>query len=316
MALIKIENESAWHKMRAQNIGASEVAALFGLSPWTTKWKLYMQKSGQLPPVNEKAWMSRGRHFEPAIASYAREEFDLPITKVEHYMTDDACPGLAASFDYAIVASLPLEPVEIKWAERYDGWEWTADELTLIPDYYMLQVQHQMACSGAEKGMLIAFVGGAVRYMTIPRSGPIIAAIREAVTTFWSNIQHKVEPPVDFLEDSETIMLLAKSRPLRTMDLPPHALGLFEIYLENQARAKEAEQLVDRSKAELVKMVLDNSGMGNDGQAVASCGFYTMKLSKVADSPGKLVTNDMVGQFVGARKGYLRVTVGDKKNAS
>ncbi len=311
MGIIVFNGPDDWHRLRAQNVGASDIAALFGYSPWTTEWKLYMEKSGQLPPGDEKKWMTRGRHFEPAIASYAREVFELDVVKVEHYWTDDHCAGLGASLDYTLQGDLGV-PVEIKWVENYEGWDWSGDELTTIPDYYLFQVQHQMACTGAPYGILIAFIAGAVKKMVIPRSDAIIGALRMRVTKFWEDITKKLEPKVDFLKDADTIFDIAKHRPLRTIELPAIAHALFETVIAEKAIAKAADEKVTAAEAELLKMVLD-AGIGNDGMAVAACGDYTMKLTKVADNPGKIVTGDMVGSVIGVRKGYLRTTIAKKK---
>lgn len=311
MAIIGFANREAWLQLRAHYVGASEIAALFDLSPWITRWKLYMAKTGRLPHQDEKQWMTTGRHFEPAIASYAREELEIDVQKVDHYWTDDQCPGSGASFDYTL-ADDQGAPVEIKWVERYDGWEWSGNELTVIPDYYLIQVQHQMACSGASYGVLIAFINGTVRSMRIPRSDGIIGAIRTQVTEFWNDVLAKKEPPVDFLKDASTIFDIAAHRPLRTIELDPLKRYIFERFITANETAKKAEKEADAAKAELIKLVLD-AGMGNGGQAVASCCDYTMKLTTVDANPGKIVTPQMVGEIIGSRKAFLRTTIGVKR---
>ena len=313
MSIIAFSDQAAWHELRAKYIGASEVAALFGYSPWTTKWKLYMAKTGQLPPQDEKKWMMRGRHFEQGIASYAREELGFEVLKVEHYWTDDACPGLGASLDYTLLSDHGV-PVEIKWVERYDGWEWNGEELTKIPDYYLLQVQHQMACTSAPRAIVIAFVAGMVRFMIVPRSEGIIGAIRTQVTQFWADVAAKNEPPVDWLDDADTIFDIASHRPLHSTELPQAAEHLFYTYLSKKEERKAADDAMTAAEAELMKMVMDApGGVGNDGKAIAFYGPYKMSLTRVADNPGKLVTPEMVGTTVGARKGHLRTTISQGK---
>lgn len=311
MAIVEFKNEEAWHRLRAQNVGASEVAALFGLSPWTTKWKLYMEKIGKLPLQKFENWVARGRHFEPAIASYAREELDLDLVKVNHYCTDDACTGMGASLDYTLASDQGV-PGEIKWVERFEGWDWTGAELTKIPDYYMIQVQQQMGCTGASRAVVVAFVAGEVRHMWVPRSEPIIGAIRTHVKEFWADVAANKEPPVDFLKDADAIFDIAKNWPMRTIELPTHAANLFSIYLSSKDLKKRAEEAQEAAEAELVKMVMD-AGIGNDGQAVASCADYSMKMTRVADNPGKIVTPQMVGEIIGARRGFMRTTISKKK---
>ena len=312
MAILNFNTPQEWHDIRARHIGASEVAALFGISPWLTKWKLYMQKSGKLQDTADNGSMRRGRHFEPAIASYAKEEFNLTMEKANAYATDSDCPGMGASLDYAMPVNSGLIPVEIKWVERHDGWAWEGDELTQAPDMYILQVQQQIACTNATSGLLIAFVGGTVRRMSIPRSDALIAEIRKQIAAFWDDVKNGREPEVDFARDASTIFGLAANQPLRTIDLPPQSIALFETYLSATEEAKAADQRADAAKAELVKMVLD-AGVGNDGKAVARHGDFKMQMTRVADNPGKEVTPEMVGTIINARKGYLKTTISKAK---
>lgn len=312
MAVLNFKNEDEWHNIRAEHVGASEVAALFGISPWLTKWKLYMQKSGGLLRSADNSSMRRGRHFEPAIASYAKEEFGLIMEKVTSYATDDVCSGMGASLDYAVALPSGIAPVEIKWVERHEGWAWESDDLTQAPDMYVLQVQQQIACTNAPYGLLIAFVGGTVRRMTIPRSDVLIAEIRNQITKFWDDVRLDRKPPVDYMLDADAIFSLARNQPLRTIDLPPTSLLLFENYLKASEEAKNADARAEAAKAELVKMVVD-AGVGNDGKAVAACGQYKLQLTKIADNPGKEVTPDMVGTIINARKGYLKTTISKAK---
>ena len=48
MAIIPVRDESHWHELRASSIGGSDVAALLGISPYKSKWQLWMEKSGKL----------------------------------------------------------------------------------------------------------------------------------------------------------------------------------------------------------------------------------------------------------------------------
>ena len=70
----------AWLASRTTAIGASEVAGLFvdasgeSLSPYTTPFKLWAEKTGQLPPAEVNAeWIHWGNLLEPAIAARYQE---------------------------------------------------------------------------------------------------------------------------------------------------------------------------------------------------------------------------------------------------
>ena len=50
MAIIQVRDQKHWHELHSQHIGGSDVAALFGLSPYSSRWQLWMEKAGKLPP--------------------------------------------------------------------------------------------------------------------------------------------------------------------------------------------------------------------------------------------------------------------------
>lgn len=304
MSSLPVQDDASWRALRAKHIGASEIGALFGLSPWLTRWQLYMLKTGKLPDVFETKSMTQGKHFEPAVAAYAQEKFNIQLRKVHRYLTDDTTPGMGASLDYEEYGDGSLTPTELKFSLFGDGWDWESDELTAIPDVYMLQVQHQIACADAARGQLIAFTGGDLKRMLIPRNERLVAAIREAVAAFWDDVRASREPPVDFAADAEAVSRLAYLRKLRTLTMTPDKAVLFEAWDECKRLATHYETQAEAKRAEILKAVVD-AGEGNDEGVKVTCGNWRVGISKVADSLGKLVSPEMVGTYVGARRGYL-----------
>lgn len=304
MPNLTYDTEAEWKAIRAKHVGASEVSALFGLSPWLTRWQLYHLKRGTLPDVLENTSMTQGKFFEPAIAAYAQEKFSITLRKVRRYLSHDSVPGMGASLDYEEYGDGTLIPTEMKWSLYGDGWDWEGEELTAIPDAYMMQVQHQMACAGAERGQLIAFTGGDLKRMLIPRSERMVSAIEDAVRTFWADVTAAHEPPVDFSVDAEAIGRLAYATKLRPLTMGPEDARLFEAWDAARTMASQAEERAKAARAEVLKRVID-AGAGNDTAVKVVCGDWRMSVSKVAENLGKEITPEMLGTRMGARKGYL-----------
>ena len=61
------EERTAWLNERRKGIGGSDVAAIIGLSPWTTPLDIYEQKLGIALPSEETEAMYWGTALEPAI---------------------------------------------------------------------------------------------------------------------------------------------------------------------------------------------------------------------------------------------------------
>lgn len=311
MTSLTYNSPQEWHAIRAKHVGSSEVSALFGLHPFgLTRWQLWHHKRGTLPHDVDNTSVRQGQHFEPAIASYAQEKFGIRLRKVHRYLSADDCPGLGASIDYEeFGVGLGLIPTELKWSVWGDGWDYTGDDLTACPDAYLLQVQAQLACSGAPHGQLLAFTGGDLRRMVIPRSEKLIAGIHAETTAFWKSIEDGKEAPCDFAKDGDAIAELAYRTPMRTITVADDQSHLFGEYEGARLNRLAWEKTEKAAKGAAIKAILDAGPIGNDDKAVAVCGKWEMKLTKVADSPGKEITADMVGRRIGEKAGHLRITV-------
>ena len=87
MTIITVRDEAHWHTLRAMHLGGSDVAALFGLSPYTSKWQLWMEKAGKLAPEDLSGNMAvqAGKFLEAGIANWAASKWGMTISKVEEY---------------------------------------------------------------------------------------------------------------------------------------------------------------------------------------------------------------------------------------
>lgn len=310
MGALSVRDQTHWHELRSQHIGASEVAALFDMSPFTTLWQLWMEKSGKLPPedLSGNKSVQAGTFLESGIANWAAHRWDMKIEKVVDYYTADDCPGMGASLDFQTNGG---HPVEIKWSAHGDGWEYEGDTITCAPDNYVLQVLHQMACTDAEYGWLIALIRNEPRRMKVPRSEDVISKIKSHVTKFWDSVSCGAEPPVDFDKDGEAVVRLLDFVPISDVMLGTEHAHLFQKYLDNAKVEKEAKANKEAAKTELLALCVEEMKKMNTSQdrAVAKCGDHKLSISTVKASVGTEITAEMIGNFYGARSGYKKVTV-------
>jgi putative phage-type endonuclease len=310
MGAISVRDQTHWHELRSQHIGASDVAALFDMSPFTTLWQLWMEKSGKLPPedLSDNKSVQAGTFLESGIANWAAHRWDMKIEKVVDYYTADDCPGMGASLDFQTDGG---HPVEIKWSAHGDGWEYEGDTITCAPDNYVLQVLHQMACTDAEYGWLIALIRNEPRRMKVPRSEEIISKIKSEIRIFWESVRAGEEPPVDFDKDGDAVVRLLDFVPMSEVTLTTEHAHLFQTYLENAAVEKEAKAKKDAAKTELLTLSIEEMKKMNTSQdkAVVKCGDHKLSISTVKASVGTEITAEMIGNFYGARSGYKKVTV-------
>src|SRR5690349_8562125 len=63
-----------WHALRAGGIGGSEIAAVVGLSKWTSAFELWHRKRGAIGQQAQNEAMEWGSRLEPVIAAKFAEE--------------------------------------------------------------------------------------------------------------------------------------------------------------------------------------------------------------------------------------------------
>lgn len=313
MAIITVRDDAHWHELRAQHIGGSDIAALFGLSSFSTKWQLWMEKSGKLPPedISGNKAVQAGTFLEAGIANWAAHRWDMKISKVHEYHTADDVRGMGATLDYATSDGIP---VEIKWNSGFgDGWEYESDTITKAPENYLLQVQHQMACfhGNAPYAWLIVLLHNEPRRMKIPRHETVIEAIKQEVTSFWISVDQGIEPPIDFNLDAEAIDRLLEVTPLTDITLDEENNDLFVKYIDASAAEKRAEKEKKEARAELLMRAQARMEGANTPleKAIVRCGDHKMSISTVAPNTGTEVTAEMVGTRINTRKGYQTVRI-------
>lgn len=235
MGAIAVADEATWLSLREANVGGSEVASLFYrwqhpdgteaihhlydippkgsillgcLSPHKTGYRLWQEKAGRLMPDNLSGVerVQAGTYLEPALAEWAGNKWDWKLRKVRRYCTHEGVKGWGASLDYE-VHEKGLPPVEFKNVDGLmfrDNWVAEGEEILMPPLHYVLQLQHQIGAVGAERGWIVACVGGnQLLRGSIERHDGTQAKIAEAIEHFWRGVESGVEP--SWLADYETV---------------------------------------------------------------------------------------------------------------
>ena len=231
-------------KERINWIGASESAALFGVSPYTTKFELWHQKCGNIENefLDDNDRIMAGRFLEPSIAAWAEVKWDWPIVPVPDYRPSLDVARMGCSLDFETAQG--MEPVEIKNVDNLifrNDWSHDGDIITDAPMHILVQIQHQLACqlkgrmTTAKRSWLIVCVGGNKLYrMEVPRHAAMIDRIEREVEEFWASIEAQDAPDPNFDMDSEAIALLYKGNGIEMIDLRGNdrARDLAAIYLD------------------------------------------------------------------------------------
>ncbi len=322
MASEPIRDDDHWKTLRSKHVGSSDVACLLGLSKRKTAWSLWMEKANLMPSLDLDAisHIRNGKQFEPAIAAIGADTFGVKIRKVRRYITADDCPDLGVTEDYEEVAT-GYPPVEIKWSVVGIGWEYDGLNVTTAPDEYLIQVQAQLACSpGAPYARLWGFINGEVRQMIIEPRPAIIDAIKRTAKEFMDSVRSKIEPPVDFNLDGDALGRLSLIRNIESIDWSDDEEGgtLAAMYFLASADAKSATAAQDYARNKLLKRIIDHCKDAEKDNKKVQVLLPKAKISiaTVAADPGTVIDESMVGNVIGVRQGYRRMTIKPKKESA
>lgn len=297
-------NRESWLELRAANINSTEVSALFDMNPYMSAYELGLLKSGKIEDsFEETERMTWGLRLQDAIAKGVAEDLGWKIRKLNAYYTlPDIRMG--SSFDFEVIANDELGTglMEIK---NVDGFiykrNWKEDE---APAHIELQVQHQMEVADKDWCLIVALVGGnTVKTIMRKRDRKVGEVLRKKVEQFWGNLDKDVLPPVNFLNDSEFVIDLHQDSTEEVFD----ATGdekidtLVRRYNHADHEVKFWTREKDSIKAEFLLLV------GPVGKVVGK--GFTVNTTRTKDSEGTLVTPEMVGTYVGGRKGYRQFKI-------
>ncbi len=141
-------------------VGGSDVAAIFGVSPWTTPRELWLIKKGRMkPPKKSNAnQLEMGHLLEPIAAHwYAKKTGNIVTVDTNLYQHADH-PYALANFDRRFTRASDGEPgiLECKSCTFHKADEW-ADGA--IPLYYELQLRFYLAVADVNIGSFSAVWG-------------------------------------------------------------------------------------------------------------------------------------------------------------
>lgn len=241
---------------RRQWIGGSDAAAILGLSPWATPMDIYLDKRGEVEPdVNPSEAAEIGDRMEPMLVEWARDRIDPDAALERDQRFSDGI------FTAQLDGWLPEHgvPIEAKTAGlkspmfRPDDSGWGDDGTDQIPVHYLCQVNLQLMVSGAERAVVMAFLGGGVgpRMYEIPRHERLIREIRSRCERFWHEHVLKGVPP-------EGMPTLDVSK--RRLREPEKITTIPEEVGQQLARIKEQKKLIADAEKLAMQDVLGHLG--------------------------------------------------------
>lgn len=252
-AIAKIDDRAAWLERRRKTVGASEVSALLGLSPWESPYSLWAKKTGRVVDDGEETeWQEWGNRIEPLICDKYAEETGRKVIDHGRFAIrySENMPGLSATLDREVIAfdGRGNGCMDAKNVNAFKASEWDDGP----PLLYQVQLQAQMEVTGYTWGSLAVLIGGnTFRWADVERNEAFIAVMRRKVAEFMELVRTDTPPPVD--GSPSTAEVLRKLYPKdsgETVALPGDAEGwTSEVEMcDREIKQYEARRMEARNK--------------------------------------------------------------------
>jgi len=260
---------------RQKFLGGSDVAAIFGVSPWRTPLDLYLDKitpraeQPVLDPEKQKFFARRKRQ-EPVIAEMLADEYGIEVTRLSmdenpNRYLDAEHQFLAAEIDFEFLmsqavrehfheradfAAIPdgtLLNGEIKAIHPFKASEWGEQGSEEVPIHYAAQVMHGLGVTRRPAALVAALFGlDNLVCFPIMADPQTISAMREKAIAFWTeNVVPRVPPAPVSVEDVKRMYAGFNGRPVELSD---EAYGALQKLEGLRATAKQLE--FDRAELE------------------------------------------------------------------
>lgn len=280
------KTEQEWLEMRTKDITSTDVAALFGVSPYTTLFELWhRKKEGSVVGLAVNDRMKWGTRLQDSIAQGIAEDQGWEIRKMGEYIRLPEL-GMGSSFDFqlslltdtldgrpALEKKGILEVKNVDGLAFRDGWIVDGENVE-APPHIELQVQHQLAVSGSEFAYIGALVGGNKVVLIRREPDPVVtASIYKEVKEFWRSLLLDKPPEPDFTKDAEFIAkLYGYAEPGKLFDARGNDMVnlLMGQYRAAQADEKTAGEKKDSIKAQILVMVGDSEKVLFDGGSISA----------------------------------------------
>jgi putative phage-type endonuclease len=245
----------AWLAWRAEGVGASDVAGILGISPYTSSWRIWAEKVGLLPPEEpgEVAEQLEAGHFmELAVGPWFGHRTGMHVAGEQLMLEHPEWPVARCTLDGLVfdgplevadtrtALTLALGGLEIKHEAFGKRWEH-------IPAHYQCQGFWQMYVAGLERVWFAVLQGRSLRIHELVRDEAEIAWIVGQVETWWhDHVVGETPPPVDGSDATREALaaVYPESDPELVVDLGDDDRALLVEFVDAKAVKKAA---VDRA---------------------------------------------------------------------
>ena len=245
-----------WLKWRKKGLGGSDIAAILGISKWSSAIDIWLQKTNQkFDETIENEAMTWGKILEPVIREQFKQRTGKKVVEVHSILQNEEYRFMLADLDGLTEDENGAPAIlEIKCVSEYKRSEWDNDQ---IPYYYMTQVMHYLAVTGLDTAYVVALVGcNSMIIREVKADQEMIAMLVACEKNFWDKVVNCVRPEADASDACKELLdSLYRGGVSEQIVLPEEAIEFVDLYLEASAdedSAKAKKQLASNRLKEIM----------------------------------------------------------------
>jgi len=258
---------------RRQTLGASEIPAVIGISPYKGAFEVWLEKRGLTELRSDTTpWQAWGLKMEPVLAE-AYTDYLLQTHGAVVVLHGDGRTSLqiagrpwACTPDRLVDNHATQEQwgVDFKQSRYGEGYGLTGSED--VPAHVYTQCQWSMLVADRPRWDVAALIGGSdFRVYHLMRNGSHLLDLLSAATVFWKHVTDGTEPPLDGSSAARQYLQQrfpeeALGAPLAVMD-DAATLALFQELRLVRGEGKRAEERQATLENQIKRLIGDYPGI-------------------------------------------------------
>ena len=244
---------------RSGYIGASDCAAVLGLSRFKTVLQIWAEKTGTVEPedISEKLNVWLGNELEEVVAKKFSKDTGKKVHRVNDAYIHKNHDFIRCHIDRKVEGENAI--LQCKTASAWMAKHWEGEE---IPQEYILQEYHELACTNYDRAYIAVLIGNNdFKIKVLERDEKIIKQIIAKELDFWEKfVIPKTMPEAISAHDSDTLFQLFPKADLENaVELGDVGARIIETLKANQADLKVLEDVIEQNKNQLKAMIKDSS---------------------------------------------------------
>jgi putative phage-type endonuclease len=263
---------------RSKYLGGSEVAAIYGLSPYKTPVELWREKTGRAErevfDVKKERILARGKRLEPVIIEMVIDKLTEQGHEVELLATnqrykDALTPYLSCEIDFELLLDGEHINGDCKTVIGFQRKKWGEEETEEVPIHYAAQFMYGLGITGRQKCLVAALIGlDDVAIYWVYRDQETIDAITGKARDFWENcVLADVAPdPIKF----DDIKLLYPNDNGRSVEATPEIKDKVNDLRIVKDSIKQLEEKAELLTLDIGEFISPHAALTFEGREIAT----------------------------------------------